>query len=88
MSQIIAGQITVGTTAVQIDGNSPGWSHFHIKNMDATKDLFVGTSTLTTANGFPVAKLESFEFDIPPGQSVYLLASSGEVQVAWIRINN
>ena len=84
---ITAGQLTVGTTAVQVDGNSAGWSHFHIKNMDTTKDLYVGTHEVTVDNGFHIEKLESFEFDIPPGDSVSLITASGTVRVAWMRIN-
>jgi hypothetical protein len=84
---ITAGRMTVTTTATQIDGNSAGWSHFHVKNMDTTKDLFVGPSTVTAENGFAVAKLEFFEFDIPPGDSIYLIAASGTVEVAWLRFN-
>lgn len=82
------GQVAVGTSAVQVDGNSTGWSHLHIKNLDTTKDLFVGNSTLTTANGFAISKLESFEFDLPPGDSVNLVSSAGTVQVAWMRIDH
>lgn len=84
---ITAGQITVTTTAVQVDGNSAGWSHFHIKNMDTTKALYVGTHAVTVENGFHIDKLESFEFDIPPGDSVSLVTESGTCQVAWMRIN-
>lgn len=85
---IESGQITVGTTPVQMDGNTTGWSHIHIKNLDATKDLYLGNANVTTANGFPVSKLESFEHDLPPGEAVYLLASIGTVNVAWFRINH
>ena len=84
---ITAGQMTVTTTAQQVDGNSTGWSHFHIKNMDTTKQLYVGTHDVTATNGFLIDKLESFEFDIPPGDSVSLIAASGTVEVAWLRIN-
>jgi len=84
---IHTGRMTVGTTAVQVDGNYVAWSHFHIKNMDATKDLYVGGQGITAANGFPVSKLESLEHDIPPGGSLYMIASTGTIDVAWLRID-
>lgn len=83
---ITSGQMVVGTTAVQVDGNSTGWSHMHIKNLDNTDHLYVGGSNLTLANGYHINKQEFFEFDIPPGESVWLLASAGSIDVAWMRV--
>ena len=83
---ITSGQMVVGTTAVQVDGNSTGWSHMHIKNLDNTNHLYVGGSNLTLANGYHVDKKEFIEFDIPPGESVWLLASAGTIDVAWMRV--
>jgi hypothetical protein len=84
---ITSGQLTVGTTAVQVDGNSTGWAHIHIKNLDNTDHLYIGGSDLTLANGYHVDKQEFIEFDIPPGEAVYLLASTGTIAVAWMRIS-
>lgn len=84
---IHTGQMVVGTTPVQIDGNYVAWSHFHIKNMDATKDLYIGGPTVSPSEGFPVTKLESLEHDIPPGESIYMVSSSGTINVAWLRID-
>lgn len=84
---IHTGRLTVGTTAVQVDGNYVAWSHFHIKNMDATKDLFIGGEGVTAETGFPVSKLESLEHDIPPGESLYMVSSTGMIDVAWLRID-
>jgi hypothetical protein len=84
---ITAGRMTVTTTATQVDGNSTGWTHMHLKNMDNTNNLYVGPSGVTAANGFSISKLEFFEFDIPPGDSIYLISASGTIEVAWLRIN-
>lgn len=84
---ITSNQIVVGTTAVQVDGNATGWSHMHIKNLDATKDLYVGSGDVTPLTGFHIAKQEFFEFDIPPGDYVSLVASSGTINVAWMRVD-
>lgn len=84
---ITSGQLTVGTTRVQVDGNSTGWAHLHIKNLDANNRLYVGSSDLTLENGYHVDKKEFIEFDIPPGQAVYLLTSTGTIDVAWMRIS-
>ncbi len=79
---ITSGQMIVTTTRVQVDGNSAGWAHIHIKNLDNTNHLYVGGSDLTLANGYHVDKQEFIEFDVPPGEAIYLLASAGSIDVA------
>ena len=84
---IKGGSLTVGTTAVQVDGNFKAWSHIHIRNNDNTKDLLIGGDDLTAANGMTVKGLDTIDFDIPPGEAFYLLATSGTVSVSWLRID-
>lgn len=80
------GSVTVGTAAVQIDGNSVQPCHIHIRNNDDTKKLLVGNSTLTVANGLPVDKLATVEFDLPPGDSLHMIAESGTISVSWLKV--
>ena len=86
MSLISSGTQTVGTAAVQIDGNSTHWTHLHIRNNDSTKTLFVGNANVTIANGLPVDKLVTIEFDIPPNEQIFMVSESGNHSVSWLRI--
>jgi len=88
MSAISNGTLFVGTSPVQIDGNSNGWSHIHIRNNDTTKTLYIGNSALTTANGLALDKLATIDFDIPPGISFNMVTDAGTCSVSWLRIDH
>lgn len=85
---ISSGTQTIGTAAVQIDGNSVHWTRLHIRNNDTTKTLYLGNHDLTIANGLPVDKLVTIEIDIPPGESIYMLTESGSHSISWLRIEH
>lgn len=85
---IHSGLVTVGTSATQIDGNSNGWSHIHIRNNDTTKALYIGNASVTIANGLPLDKLATVDFDLPPGDSLNMITDSGTVSVSWLRIDH
>lgn len=85
---ISTGTMSVGTSPVQIDGNYTGWSHIHIRNNDTTKTLYIGNGTVTTANGLPLDKLATIDFDIPPNHSFSMVTDSGTVSVSWLRIDH
>lgn len=85
---ISSGTQTIGTTASQIDGASIHWSHFHIRNNESTKTLYIGNSNVTIGNGLLVNGLETVEFDIPPNQHLYMVSSSGDHTVSWLRIEH
>lgn len=86
MSLISSGTQTVGLVRSQIDGNSTHWTHLQIRNNDSTKTLFIGNADVTTANGLPIDKLTTLDFDIPPGESIYMVSDSGDHSVSWLRI--
>lgn len=88
MAGISNGTISVGTSPVQIDGNSNGWSHIHIRNNDTTKALYIGNSNLTIANGLALDKLATIDFDIPPGVAFNMVTDTGTVSVSWLRIDH
>lgn len=83
---IYSGSQTVGTVATQIDGASVHWTHVHIRNNDSTKTLFIGNSNVTVANGLPVDKLATMEFDLPPNQHLFMVSESGGHSVSWLKI--
>jgi hypothetical protein len=86
MSRISSGTLLVGTTAVQIDGNSVQPCHLHIRNNESTKTLFVGNSDVTYTNGLPIPKETTIEFTLPPGEAIHMVSDSGSHSVSWLRI--
>jgi len=85
---ITTGQLTIGTTAVQIDGNDVNPVTLKVHNLDATKQLFIGGANVTTANGYVLDKGEQLDFTLPAGQSVFIISSGNNHQIAWMRIGH
>lgn len=83
---ITNGNQTIGTAITQVDGLSTFQSTLFVHNNDTTKDLLIGGPNMTAANGVPLAKLQYIEIPVPPLEAVYLMASSGEISVSWMRI--
>lgn len=85
---IETGQMAVSTTATQIDGNRNNPSRLIIHNLDNTDTLFVGNDNVTTANGLGVQKLESFAFDVPANDSVFVVSPKSGHLISWMRISH
>jgi hypothetical protein len=83
---ITSGTQTVGTTAVAVNGITAAPCHIHIRNNDQTKTLYVGGSTLTTANGLPIDKLTTIDFDLPAGEQMWMISSENGHTFSWLRL--
>jgi hypothetical protein len=83
---ITSGTQSVGTTAVAIDGVAAAPCKIKIRNNDQTKTLFVGGPTVTTANGLPVDKLFTIEFDLPAGEQMWMVSTENGHTVSWLRL--
>lgn len=83
---ITSGTQSVGTTAVAIDGIAAGPCKIKIRNNDSTKTLYVGGASITTANGLPVDKLTTIDFDLPAGEQMYMVSTENGHTVSWLRI--
>ncbi len=83
---ITSGTQSVGTTAVAIDGVSAAPSKIKIRNNDSTKTLYVGGPTVTTANGLPVDKLTTIDFDLPAGEQMWMVSTENGHTVSWLRL--
>jgi hypothetical protein len=83
---ISSGTQTIGTARSQIDGNSVHWSHIHIRNNESTKTLFIGNSDVSVGNGLLVDGGATIDFDIPPNEALFMVSSSGNHTVSWLRI--
>ena len=82
---ITTGQITVGTTRVEIDGTSVSNFKLHIHNMDATDDIYIGNETVTTANGFSLFKQDSVEIECYPGERIFAISSKGNHPISYLK---
>jgi nitrous oxidase accessory protein NosD len=82
---ITTGQITVGTTRVQIDGSSVSDFRLHIHNMDATDTLYIGNEAVTTANGFSLFKQDSVEMQCYAGEQVFAISSKGSHPISFLK---
>ena len=82
---ITSGQITVGTSRVQVDGCSHNPSRLHVHNNDNTNSLFLGNGSVTTSTGLQLLKLDSIELELNPGEALYAISAGGSHAVSWLR---
>ena len=82
---ITSGQIIVGTTRQQIDGTSANPFKLHIHNNESTLTLYVGGSDVTTSNGLRLEAKDSLEIQMNPGESIYIVSTSNNHDVSWLR---
>jgi hypothetical protein len=83
---IVSGQTTVGTTRVQIDGTSQSVYRLHIHNNDNQINLYLGGGDVTTSNGLILEKSDSTEIMVSPGDSVWVVSSSGNHLISWLKV--
>jgi hypothetical protein len=83
---ISSGQLTVGTTRQQIDGTSASVYRLHIHNNDNQVNLYLGGSDVTTANGLILEKTDSTEIQVAPGDSVWVVSSSTDHLVSYLKV--
>ena len=83
---ISSGQVTVGTTRVQIDGTSSSVYRLHIHNNDNQMNLYLGGSDVTIANGLILEKTDTTEVQVSPGDSVWVVSSSNDHLVSYLKV--
>ena len=83
---ISSGSQVIGTTPVAIDGITASPCVIYIRNNDSTKTLYIGNSNVTTANGLPIDKLATIDFDVPAGEQFHMISSDTSHSVSWLRI--
>lgn len=82
---ISTGQITVGTTRVQIDGTSTSSFRLIIQNMDNTDAIFIGGPDVTITNGLELLKLETLTLDMFPSQELYAVSAKAGHKLSFLR---
>ena len=83
---ISSGQITVGTTRVQVDGTSNSVYKLHIHNNDNQVNLYLGGLDVTTSNGLILEKADSTEIQVSPGDAVWVVSSSNNHLVSYLKV--
>jgi hypothetical protein len=83
---ISSGQVTVGTTRVQIDGTSASVYRLHIHNADNQVNLYLGGSDVTTDNGLILEKTDTTEIQVSPGDAVWVVSSSTNHLVSYLKV--
>lgn len=79
------GQLTVGTTAVQLDGTSNSNWQIHISNDDNTDTLYIGNGDVTSSNGLRLYKLEKMILDMNPGETLHVVSTKAGHSISWLR---
>jgi hypothetical protein len=82
---ITSGQISVGTTRVQIDGTSVSNWKIHIHNMDNSDAIYIGGPDVTIENGLGLQKLDSIELECYPGETIFVVATKNGHLVSYLR---
>ncbi len=74
-------QVTVTTAATRLDQTADAGmrSSLVVRNM-GTAPVYLGSSTVTTANGAQLDAGESASVDLVKGESLYAVAASGTVR--------
>jgi hypothetical protein len=84
---VTSGQQTIGTTRVAIDGVSTNPYRLRVHNMSNTQNLFLGGSDVTANSGLELHSHESFEIIVSPNEQIYIVASSGNHEISWLRMD-
>lgn len=82
---MIATRITVGTTAVKIISAAINEPRTVLVQSDGN-DLYLGGSTVTTANGFKLANNSTITVQIPQGEELWAIVGSGShaaITLTW-----
>lgn len=82
---ITTGHTQVLTTPVQVDGASTNFSQIRIFNASNDKTVYLGNGDVTINNGFGLTKLEQFDFELHPGERLFVVAESAGATIQWIR---
>jgi hypothetical protein len=80
---VTSGQITVGTTPVEISVKSTNPVVLHIHNDDNTTDMYIGPQNVTTSTGLKLAKLDSIELTLYQANTIWIVSSASNKTASW-----
>lgn len=84
---VTSGQMTVGLTAVTIDGVFTNPYRLHVHNNEQTKNLFVGGPNVTISNGLRLSGGDSLEVIVAPNDQLYVVSDQGTHVISWLRMD-
>lgn len=82
---IYTGQVTVGSTPTAIDGADKNPIHIQLHNLDTTKDIYIGNSSVTTSTGYRLDKGMILEFTLNPNETIYAVSLLGGETIAYLK---
>jgi hypothetical protein len=57
----------------------------HIHNNEATTSIYVGNSEVTTENGLRLESKDSLELFMNAGESIYVISTSNNHLITWLK---
>ena len=75
---IISKNVTITTSATLIHTSASNGCTVHIYSTGSGQDVTLGPSTVVAGTGYllPASKVSEFDFDVPPGDSLYGIVAS------------
>lgn len=80
-----SGQVIVGLTPTQIDGQSTNPTVLHISNNDNTAAVFIGDGNVAVLGGLRLEKLERIVITLHPGESLYAISEKQGHVLTFLR---
>jgi hypothetical protein len=84
MGHLLSGQLSVGTVATKIDGQSNNPVLLHIHNDDNTDNLYIGNESVTHTTGMIIPKLDSIELTLHQGNTIWCISTKNGHTASWI----
>jgi len=75
---IISKNVVIGTSATLIHTSASNGCTVHIYSTGSGQDVTLGPSTVVSGTGYqlPASKVTEFDFNLPPGESLYGIVAS------------
>jgi hypothetical protein len=83
---ISSGSDSVGTAATLVDGTSNSSFRLVIHNNDNSDAIYLGGSTVGTATGYQLQKLESIDLLLSAGSELYAVSGKTGHSISWLKI--
>lgn len=83
---ISSGRNTIGTAATLVDGTSNSSYRLIVQNDDNTNTLYLGGSTVGTATGLSLQKLETLDLLLSAGSELYAVSTKTGHSISWLKI--
>jgi hypothetical protein len=82
---VTSGQMTIGTTAQQIDGLSTNYTNIMVQNDSNTTKLHIGGPDVTVNNGLAVGASQIIQLQLGPLDSLWIVSDTTGHPVSWLR---